>query len=1043
MANYRDIERICKKYKVKISKWSMNDNSVLMALTDTMFISQDWIDADYNDDNLFEMLVTAGQCVTQNAYGDDLLIASVNWAIERAKELGLKISRERQSMVEGRLTGRVYNFDFEEISDEISLKQMVDKYGLPVKVTMPRYWGNFYYVAEKLDKKRHMIDGTQYKNGEVYRSKSYSYSEICKKYDDGSEPAVEETKDESSEDRAYNNSIKKRIQDHDAFDEVEVNNPDLLNHQKAGCLLASRYNKFAFFYDTGTGKTVMTLSIIKEKQQKEDAHFLILAPKAIIKTAWMDDSKDFFPDLRILPISNNFYFDDCRPIYERWRKYTKIPKKYAISDADWEKAYEELDFEDPKWYQKEQLRTHIWECMLELADHYIVNIEKFRYDPDAIVDNYVFNGVIVDESAILKNPESKSAQTLFEYADDWDYIYLLSGKPAPNNSTEYYAQMKLVDPNTFYMSFGMFKRLYFSGSGSKIAPISAKAEDDVANMIAVRSLIVSKDDCLTLPEMFQEIRTFKLPLKIMEQYDRLYKFCIFELQANEKNQKGAYYSAVCKLAIFTKLREIASGFLIDEYQDVVSLHNLKSRELIKIVEEHPDDQIIVWCQFEYEIKEAEKALEKYGKVVTAYGKTQNIDESISMFKNGEAKYIIAHPKSIKYGVTFIKCNIAVYYAMSYSAEDYYQSRDRIYRLGQKNICTYYFIQAENTIDEIMYEAVDKKMSYAEIFSIIVKQAAKHGINYQEFKNTDELPVKDELISTQTVKAKYYFEMVDDIQFTYKVKKQTKEAVLYNTLLKEAEVLRPEEILFEIGYALKLEELEKQSEKDKKEVVINYNDVIEVAKWVISEMKELNIKRIQKVYDYLEEQIQKQYERDVANGGKELKNLDVLALIKPRRERKRDEKAGEEKKKFRFGQIGKGKKSPRTLMGIRKEVDEVFFDSGKYRLTHQCFCGDDSVAHCHLGLGLIYQSKSDYENITPETLFDLLHEIGHLESNTDGMTRQEEEFFATQWALERMKLYDFQLPKKRQKEFDEYINGYSSRRNKILTSKNATNLDWDE
>lgn len=138
---------------------------------------------------------------------------------------------------------------------------------------------------------------------------------ICKKYDDGSEPAVEEIKDESSEDRAYNNSIKKRIQDHDAFDEVEVNNPDLLNHQKAGCLLASRYNKFAFFYDTATGKTVMTLSIIKEKQQKEDAHFLILTLKAIIKTAWMDDSRDFFPDLRILPISNNFYFDDCRPIY--------------------------------------------------------------------------------------------------------------------------------------------------------------------------------------------------------------------------------------------------------------------------------------------------------------------------------------------------------------------------------------------------------------------------------------------------------------------------------------------------------------------------------------------------------------------------------------------------------------------------------------------------------------------------------------------------------------------------------------------------------
>ena len=60
-----------------------------------------------------------------------------------------------------------------------------------------------------------------------------------------------------------------------------------------------------------------------------------------------------------------------------------------------------------------------------------------------------------------------------------------------------------------------------------------------------------------------------------------------------------------------------------------------------------------------------------------------------------------------------------------------------------------------------------------------------------------------------------------------------------------------------------------------------------------------------------------------------------------------------------------------------------------------------------------------------------------------MSRQEEEYFATQWALERMKLYDFQLPKKRQKEFDEYINGFSTRRNKILKNKNMTMLDWEE
>lgn len=158
----------------------------------------------------------------------------------------------------------------------------------------------------------------------------------------------------------------------------------------------------------------MTLSIIKQKQEDCDAHFLILAPKAMIKTAWLEDSRDFFPDLRILPLSNIFYFDDCRLIYERWRKYTKIPDKYRVTEADWDKEYLKIDYEnDPNWEEKYNakwsMQNHIWDCMVELADHYIVNMEKFRYDTHEINDNYVIDSLVVDESAILKNPQSKSA----------------------------------------------------------------------------------------------------------------------------------------------------------------------------------------------------------------------------------------------------------------------------------------------------------------------------------------------------------------------------------------------------------------------------------------------------------------------------------------------------------------------------------------------------------------------------------------------------------------------------------------------------------
>ena len=40
-----------------------------------------------------------------------------------------------------------------------------------------------------------------------------------------------------------------------------------------------------------------------------------------------------------------------------------------------------------------------------------------------------------------------------------------------------------------------------------------------------------------------------------------------------------------------------------------------------------------------------------------------------------------------------------------------------------------------------------------------------------------------------------------------------------------------------------------------------------------------MKRMQQAYEYLEEQIYKQYEIDVANGAKEIKDLDSLSIIK--------------------------------------------------------------------------------------------------------------------------------------------------------------------
>ena len=53
-------------------------------------------------------------------------------------------------------------------------------------------------------------------------------------------------------------------------------------------------------------------------------------------------------------------------------------------------------------------------------------------------------------------------------------------------------------------------------------------------------------------------------------------------------------------------------------------------------------------------------------------------------------------------------------------------------------------------------------------------------------------------------------------------------------------------------------------------------------------------------------------------------------------------------------------------------------------------------------------------------FDLLHEIGHIETHKSGMRRCESEYHATVWAIERCKEYGLDIPERIIKTYQDYI-----------------------
>lgn len=542
---------------------------------------------------------------------------------------------------------------------------------------------------------------------------------------------------EQQKDIDKNEKIIERIKDKEDFfeDAYSVKSDALYRHQKAGTILADMYDKFAFFYDTGTGKTVMTLDIIANKQEKEGARFLIIAPKSIIKTAWLDDAANFYPGLRILPLYNGFTDDKKVNLLYKWKKGKNLDVKSPYVKL-LHMILGQPDFMNPE-------NESIDKQLQELAHHFIINSELFIRNPEYYIQSLGVNGIIMDESAVLKNYRGKTSETMREICATMKYVYLLSGKPAPNNVVEYFSQMKIVDPETFNMTFDRFLGMFCYGPQNTMIESNRKL---FAEMVSVRSLIISKKDCLDLPDCVDLVRQIELPNYVMADYIQLYRECMAIIKGMDSS--SVFYSAQSKLAVLMKLRQLASGFFMmdkdgyRETRDIIDVHNEKLKELNDILDQLEGEQVIIWGQFQHEIEIIEQELKKRAIVVTAYGKTKDLEGAIDAFKSGEAQYIVANPKTLKYGVTFTNCKYVVYYSFSYSAEDYDQSHDRNYRLGQKEQCTYIYLQAADTIDEVMYAKVKYKLSSAEFFEQLIKDASKHGIDYASLKPKSDEEIKE-------------------------------------------------------------------------------------------------------------------------------------------------------------------------------------------------------------------------------------------------------------------------------------------------------------
>ncbi len=438
----------------------------------------------------------------------------------------------------------------------------------------------------------------------------------------------------------------------------------LMKHQAEAIEIARQFPRFAFFDDTGVGKTLESIEIATMHRVKT----LVLAPWATIEDAWLGDIAKFRPELKAINL------------WDLKRKRTQKSSTY------------EYDLKN---------------CEIAILNHEAVQ-GLFK---DLVMAG--FRMVIVDESSKLKSHKAKRTKLITDLCSTVPYCYLLSGTPAPNSFMEYFTQIAIVDPLLWGTKFYKWRTEYFVPFGfqNKQYRIKKYLEPKLIEDLRTVSRAVTKEDVLDLPPRTENIYRVELNTTEKQAYREMKQRLYVNLLDKNGNLKAGISGANAAVAVM-KLRQITSGFIIDtENGQWHQIGDSKINALGDLLDTIGNHQLHIWTQFRPEPIMIGELLKKRGASFAVCNGTVSAKDkrsAITGYKAGDFQYLLAHPRTLGHGVTLNNAAYSIYFSVSHSYEEDKQSKDRNFRKGQDKAVSLYWMIADNSIDGIIMNCLRTK-----------------------------------------------------------------------------------------------------------------------------------------------------------------------------------------------------------------------------------------------------------------------------------------------------------------------------------------------
>jgi SNF2 family DNA or RNA helicase len=333
----------------------------------------------------------------------------------------------------------------------------------------------------------------------------------------------------------------------------------------------------------------------------------------------------------------------------------------------------------------------------------------------------MFDLIIVDEAAVLRNPSTNRFKILRKYIAKHDKIklWLMTGTPTPNDPTDAWALARLVDSPYNSKTYTAFKEsVMMKISQWKWIP-RPESIDTVKHVLhpAVR---YTRDECFDLPETVFQTRKVELTTEQKKHHNKMLKHFVTELE-----EEGTI-TAVNEAVKLQKLVQISCGVVYGDDGDHIEVDCTPRVNVVKEVLEQVDGKVIVFVPLTGTLRMLERILSKQWSVAVVNGEVSATKRNkiFHDFQNAkDPRVLIAHPATMAHGLTLTAASTIIWYGPVTSNEQYIQANGRIERIGKKHVSNIIHIEATE-LEYKMYERLKCKQKLQGLLLDLIKNERK-------------------------------------------------------------------------------------------------------------------------------------------------------------------------------------------------------------------------------------------------------------------------------------------------------------------------------